>query len=262
MSGSSPGISPGLGLSFSPQVAADGSRRSDRRLSEDILRGGSILSVEEVDEDRFRRMTDLPNMSDIHAWMQQMQLSMKRIESSLSSQHDIMEDVRSKVWALSKGKSFGKPISRKNSPDPATASSPSKTLSSLGVKPTHSRARAESGSDFQGPVPSMLTNSLEEAPSVPGQASTPLQGGSMVPGRDLSVDEVHSREQPHFSTKSLGVSNYGYREKASSSTRRKSDPGDLSERDRQEREPKTSLSGFDKGRLNFLRSSNEWDWFR
>ena len=40
----------------------------------------------------------------------------------------------------------------------------------------------------------------------------------MVPGRDLSVDEVHSREQPHFSTKSLGVSNYGYREKARAPT--------------------------------------------
>lgn len=192
-----------------------------------------MMSLEEVPEEQF---SDLPKMADVRAWMTSMQRSMDKIQESLLSQEEVMEEVRSKVSVLAN--------TRKNS-------RPQQGAMSNGSSSFRGRVSISNNlGDFQ--VNRLASVSMEEIPSrlnMPGQPET---RGSIPPRTDPSVDSIMD-PKPQYSTKSLGFANFQRKEKKggsmSSMKRRQSEPLELS--------PPSSPSGFDQQRRNFLRSKTK-----
>jgi len=189
------------------------------------------MSLEEVHEESHR---GLPSMGDIQAWMTKMQRSMDKIEASLVSQNDVMEDVRTKVYVITANMRRSSKKGHSPSPDGRLGSFPAKRFSS-------------SSYDLQ--VRGHMTASQEEMPTVPGQ---PLETrGSIRPDRDPSIDDVVPSDKRHLSTKSLGFGAFRQGKKVElqgSMQRRQSEPIDPGT------PPPSSPSGFDKQRRNYFRS--------
>jgi len=173
-------------------------------------------------------------MADIQAWMTSMQRSMDKIEASLVSQNDVMEDVRSKVYVITSN--MRRSSKQRHSP------SPDGRLGSF-----HAKRFSSSSYDLQ--VKHHMTTSQEEMPLVPGQ---PVEArGSIVPDRDPSIDDVIPSDNRHLSTKSLGFGAFQRGKKVQpqgSMQRRQSEPIEAGT------PPPSSPSGFDQQRRNYFRS--------
>lgn len=187
-----------------------------------------MMSLEEVPEEQ--ELSDLPKMADVRAWMMSMQRSMDKIEESLLSQDEVMEEVRSKVSLLAN--------TRKNSrPQQAVGSNASFRGNHVSIT-----------SEFQ--VNRLASVSMEEMPRLTSMPGQPETRGSLPPNSDPSVDSIMD-SRPHYSTKSLGFANFQRKDRKggsmSSMKRRQSEP-EL---------PPSSPSGFDQQRRNFLRSKTK-----
>lgn len=190
-----------------------------------------MMSLEEVPEDRELEL-DLPKMADVRAWMVSMQRSMDKIEESLLSQNEVMEEVRSKVSLLAN--------TRKNSrPQQPVMSNPSSSF--RGPFTSHT-------SDLQ--VSRFASVSMDEMPRLASMPGQPETRGSIPPNTDPSVDSLMDNK-PHYSTKSLGFANFQRKDKKG---------GSMASMNRCQSEPElppSSPSGFEQQRRNFLRSKTK-----